>query len=252
VAKRSPTVIDGFASVQAVRRAKQKPKSAKTAPAGKKRAAPATKSRKPAPTPQAKARIGRTAMPAKYHLVCYECRYEFSITGRLQDTICPKCHKLLQVSDHVIESECTRDIRTIGTIEVKPAGCVREARLLARRIILGGTVEACSLQACEGLELRQGADFDGQSVQSNDVTVHKDADVCARGRLLCRSLDVDGSLTANVHTEGIVRIHPGGCLRGEVHTPHLIIEDGAGLVAEVVVRNEKRKSAEGIGNGNEA
>ena len=232
MAKNDGSYIDGFSSVRAVRRAKtrgpgSKPKSAEP--------------RRPAPKPAAKppdgaaaqTRIGQTAMPARYDILCYLCGYAFVVQGNLKDTLCPKCHKFLDVGDHVIDSEWTRDLQTVGRIEVKPGGHVKGATLLARSIVLAGNIEEATIKNCQTLELRTGARFDPKGILASDIVVHETATLSVTQPLACRNLDIRGKLTAKVTTEGVVTIRPGGCLRGTLRGPHLVVEDGGGLLARV-------------------
>ena len=48
---------------------------------------------------------------------------------------------------------------------------------------------------------------------------------------------VEGELDAQIHADRSVVIRPGGVLRGEVHTSHLVIDEGGGLKARVFAKS---------------
>ena len=48
----------------------------------------------------------RTTLPTKQHIRCYECTYEFDLTGRMGTTHCPKCRASLDLAGYTIDAEC--------------------------------------------------------------------------------------------------------------------------------------------------
>jgi hypothetical protein len=48
--------------------------------------------------------IGKTTMPTRHEVVCYECGFFFQMTGRPKSTFCPKCKANLTFSDLSIET----------------------------------------------------------------------------------------------------------------------------------------------------
>jgi len=240
VRSKDPSVIDGFSSVQAVRHAGRSSNGPRTRPS--RTTLPATTAKpdeKKNTVGKLASRIGHTVIPVKYEIVCYECAYTFTLTGRLQDTICPKCHALLDGSDHTIDREWTGTIKTIGTIELKPEGALKGGEFIARNVIIAGHAEEGIIQAYQRLALGAGATFDVARIRMKDLVIRKDGKFTITSKFTCRNLEVEGELKAKVFIEGIVRIRRGGFLRGEVYTPHLVVEEGGGLWAKVVVDSDE-------------
>lgn len=227
-------MIDGFTSVQAVRRAAgrtgdaRKRPSHTTPPAREKNRQEDKKTRKRA------ARIGHTVIPAKYEIVCYECGYTFKLSGRVYNTICPKCHKRLKTLDYTIDREWAAEIKTIGTIEIKAGGVLKGAELTARDVILAGNAEEGTI-ACRRLELCPGARFDIATVKIRDLLIRSGGNFIITRKFACKNLEVEGQLKGRIFTDGIVTIRPGGFLRGELHGQHLVVQEGGGLKAKVAV-----------------
>lgn len=232
----SPRVIDGFSSVQAVRHSGRgsKPRlqpSRTRLPAAEHTSeeSDAEAAGKPA------ARIGHTVRPQSFEIECYDCGYVFKLTGRLGKTFCPKCRKALEVGDYTIDTDWSDDITTIGRIDIAPAGSIKGARFLARDMSLAGSIEEASGYIFGCLELHSGARFDPSTVKITDVRIPRGEKLSLRRKLVCRNLDVEGELRGRVHVDGVLKVRAGGLLRGDIHTPHLIVEEGGGLKASLRV-----------------
>ncbi len=229
------TVIDGFSSIQAVRRSGKESPDVRTRPASSKLPAQDGDGKKPKDGSPTKAKIGHTAMPTRHEIVCYACGYEHTITGRIQNAFCPKCHEELETGDVVVDSETDRDIKTVGAVEVRPGGALRHANVIASQLVLAGTVEDSVVNIGGRLVLRQGAKVDLQQVKYRDLVVAQGAKFTYRKKIACRDLTVEGELRAKVHPSGMAHVRAGGFLRGEIHSQHLIVDDGGGLKAKVFV-----------------
>ncbi|MFO7870099.1 MAG: polymer-forming cytoskeletal protein [Kiritimatiellia bacterium] len=226
--------IDGFTSVQAARHSRksgEKPQRAEPAANPPRRPNPA----KPAARPM---RIGHTIVPEKHEIICYECGYAFTLTGRLQNTVCPKCHNYLEMTSHTVEGRSISTLKTIGTVEIKPDAVLDKAEITAGEILLAGNAEEGILRAFRCLELRTGAKFDVSKTNVRDLRIAAGAAVSVRKKLNCRNLTVNGRVSARITVNGIAVIKPGGLLKGEIKTSHLIVEEGGGLKAKMVVKPE--------------
>lgn len=228
----SPPMIDGFSSVRAIRRAQKKKK--KTAGG-----AEGTGDSSPEPVEGGNDRppvhIDHTVLPDKHEVICYECDYAFVMPGRIQDTLCPKCHRPLKTRHFVIDAEWTETIKTIGTVELKPTAVLNGAEIRARDVILEGNAENGSIRALRRLELCPGARFTIARVKMRDLVVRTGGVFDIPAVIACRDLEVEGTLTAKIFADGVARVRNGGCLNGELHVPHLIMEDGCRVTARLVV-----------------
>lgn len=236
-AKKRPNVIDGFASVQAVRRSGKRSADARTRPSRSKlpvleEAESSKKEKKTAE--RSGARIGQTAVPEKHDIVCYECSYAFVLSGKIGTTICPKCHKSLNVGDHKVAKKASLTVKTIGAVEVTPEGELTEGSdIVARHMIIAGDVRNARIKCTGRIELCGGAQMDVKNVATKDLLVRTGCRIVISRKFECRDLEVLGDLKAKVRVTGTATIRPGGTLRGEVYTPHLVVEDGGGLSASV-------------------
>ncbi|MBN1670529.1 MAG: polymer-forming cytoskeletal protein [Kiritimatiellae bacterium] len=239
---RKASVVDGFTTLTAARRAIDK--SAKDKAPAKKRSGPGS-GRKKAKKPEPGVHIARTALPSKQEIYCYECTYVFSVTGQSSRTVCPKCRAVLERTSPIIDSEWSAEIKTAGTVHVKPTGVIAGGFVLANDIILEGTVRAGTVQAFRRLELRAGAVFPEHLIQAKDLIIAAKSSFRLEQDARCRDLDVHGELDATVYAEGLVTVRANGRLRGEIHTAHLNVEDGGRLEARVFLERHLDSGANG-------
>ena len=235
MASKSPTVIDGLSSVRAVRKSGRSSGDARTRSSPKELPGEKAHAKEDRPLPPDQARIVHTVMPAKYEIWCYECGYTFTIQGRIQDTLCPKCRKTLKAADYTIDKEWKKDIKTIGVLTVEKGGIVKGATLVAREIILTGDITEATVRACRRLELHTGAKFDLKKIDYQDLHIAPDAKISIRQKVTCRNVQVHGTLRAKASLDGCLTVAAGGSFRGEYQGPSLKVEDGGHLKAKLVL-----------------
>ena len=231
--KKQVAYIDGLSSVRAVRRSGRNADGTHYRPSSEKLPVVETPS-DPQPVKPAK-RIGQTALPAKFNLICYECGFRFVISGALKDTLCPKCHAVLSARDHRINSAWSGVIRTVGTVSILPGANPEGGSITTRLLVLEADAGSASLTVSGTLELCTGGSFDPTRASLQDVSVRADHCVLVRQRLQCRNLDLHGELTADVAVTGMLTIRAGGCLRGAAHAAHWTVEEGGGVCARMTI-----------------
>jgi cytoskeletal protein CcmA (bactofilin family) len=234
-------VIDGFSSVQAVKRVgKKKPRKATASaksdkPSERKRSGQGAAARKPG------LRIGKTAVPLKRELVCYECAYRFILQGTFAKTHCPKCHEELDVSDHKLDSSFSDTLKTMGRIEIGAKAVLKGATLVAGEVVISGNASGANIDACRRVELCKGGRFDLERIKTDHIIVTKEGVFAITGSSQCKDIEIAGTLKAKLFSSGTVTIKKGGLLRGEVHSAHLIVQDGAGLQAKAFIQQQSNK-----------
>lgn len=235
---RKASIVDGYATLSAARRAlEKKPKSKPPATKGKDPGTP----RKPSASRRkagAKAHFGRTAMPSRQEIRCYECGYVFTVTGAATKVACPKCREILDRSDWTIEEEWNDVVKTSGTVHIKPSGTILGGTIAAHSVIVEGKIRAGSVEAFQCMELRAGAEFPEAGLKAVDLRIGAGARITFTDTVRYRNVEVHGALTATLYATGVVRIQAGGLLKGEVHCAHLNVDDGGILEAGIFLDSE--------------
>jgi len=184
---------------------------------------------------QIAARAHHTALPTKHEIMCYECGYEFKVTGRTTSTHCPKCRKHLEITDYTIEGEWTEPLRTAGKIHVLPDAVLAEVDLIATDIILEGSAKDATLQAYRWLELGPASVFSESKLQAGGLRVVQGAEITLKKVLKIRDVEVHGVLNGKLRATGVVKVCAGALLKGDVQGARLVVEEGGGLKAKIKV-----------------
>ena len=228
-------MIDGFSSVQALRRL-----DGKTSPREKPAAASALEaSSAPAPAPAKPVHVGHTALPTRHDLICYACGYTFVVTGRLDKVICPKCKTQLETGDKHIDGTWSGALKTVGRVYINSGATVSSAHLVATDIRVAGICRNTRLEPTRHLELDTGAQVELDKLGRQRLVIIADAKLTFDEPLRCRTLEIRGELQADARPAEGSEIHPGGMFRGTLHAPRLIVHEGAGLKAHLHIAPPK-------------
>ncbi len=234
-----PSFIDGFSSVQAVKRSKTAGKGVRT-----RKSSTALPSLKPPaakanPSGTAAKRISRSTMPEKFQITCYECEYSFAVQGRVIDNFCPKCHEKLLAKNVSIDKEWAKDVKTIGRVEVQKGALLKKCKITARDLMLEADASEVELNVYNRLELSRGAVFNVKDTVIRILTILKNTSISLKGTITCDTLEVLGTVRANIKAAKSVTIEKGGFLKGSIKSPSLVVAEGASLKAKLKIGSEK-------------
>ena len=190
------------------------------------------------------ATISRTTLPTKRHIRCYDCAYEFNLTGRMSSTHCPKCRVLLDLAGYTIDTECRETLKTLGKIKITSRGILASAQLLATDIDLAGKVTNSSIEALRELILFPGADFTRGHIKAVDLKIEAGGKATFRDPALYRNVEVIGTFIAPLYATGLITIRTGAMFIGLIRGGRLIVEDGATFVADANISAEGLAEAE--------
>ncbi len=240
--KKAGDIVDGFTTMQAAQRAmagsgdKPRPKpSNDSSLEQKKPAAGAADGLK-------RVRIGHTTQPTRHDIVCYECRYGFVLTGKLEKTYCPKCRCALEADEYTIDRDWNSSARTIGTVRVLPGGIVTGGKITANVVALEGSIAGGKVEAFGRLELHPGGQFDPAAVDARDLVVAPDAEPVFYEELTFRNIEIGGRLTGAICATGVVRVRSGGMFCGSLRSHCLTVDDGGALKADLNITPQSKKS----------
>jgi len=225
-------MIDGYSSVQALRRL-----DGKASP----RAKPPEESAldEGAAAPPKPAGFGHTALPTRHELICYSCGYAFVVTGRLDKVICPKCRTQLETGDKHIDGAWSGNLKTVGRVYINSGATVTSSSIVAMDIRVAGICRNTRLEPTRHLELDSGAQVEIDKLGKQRLVIIEDAKLTFDEPLRCRSLDIHGELQADARPSERAILHPTGMFRGTLHAPRLIVHEGAGLKAHLHIAPPK-------------
>lgn len=185
--------------------------------------------------PKIGSHIGRTVLPTRHEVTCYECGYEFQMTGAAKSTFCSKCRTNLTVENHVIQADWSGELKTAGSVHIKEGARIESGMIMANHITLAGSVGDATIQAFRWLELRPGVVFDPSRMLSRDLRIAADLQLILP-RLEKHHVEVAGTLKTVIVATGVVQVLAGGLIEGRIEGEHLVVEEGAGLRADVAIQ----------------
>lgn len=230
-----PNFIDGFSSVQAVRRSRTAGQGVKTQPSRSKLRAVETPAQEKKPDGSRAKKISHSVMPDKFSITCYECEYNFTMQGRVIDTFCPKCHKKLEAKNVTISNEWSQDIRTIGKVEIQKGAVVKDCKIVTRDLLLAGDASEARLLVYNKLELSGGAGFNMDETVIRTLVAVKNSRISLKGKIACETLEVFGTIRVDVTASARVIVEKDGFLKGNIAAPSLVVYEGAGLKAKLKI-----------------
>ncbi len=223
---RRATMIDGFTSVQIAREAARRRGNGKG------------RESEPAPhdtqtlSPRIGARVKHTALPDRHPIFCYECRYEFVLTGLLRRTICPRCRTELDAETVIVDHPFVgARLRTIGHVHVRSGVVLEGVTVTAGTLLVEGDVRRSRIH-CRALHVGPGGQIDPAQVACVNLVVRESAVFRPQTPVRCETVELRGTLEGHVLAER-VWIRAGGTAVGHVHTAHLVVEEGGGLRASI-------------------
>jgi len=244
LARPEPGEVSGFDIVRAAKRARELQGSAPPPPPKPPQAPPVPPPDQPDPE-KSKARIGKTALPNKYEYTCYQCGYEFTVAGRVQTLYCAKCRTVLNQANYTISKRHDVSIVTAGTVTITAEGVWAGGTLNARDVVLDGAIEAGSIKASARLEVGPAAVADWSKLEARDLTLREGSRTRWVEPRMFRHVDLAGYLEGEFKCTGSITIRNTGHCRGRLVAPRMKVEDGAGLVADVIVDARMESSKPG-------
>lgn len=234
MAEKKTKVMDGFAVVRSLAQAKQE--GHLSAPPARRPAEEPARSPPPAAKPADSPHIVKTILPTRRTIRCFVCGYEFKLSGTTKAIYCTKCRERIDLGDYVIEGPWSQEIKTGGTVIIRPGGRLENVRIWAGNVILEGSLdEQSSIDCSQWLEIGPAARPNPRQLSLRNLRVAAGAQLQFRYKLQLHHLELFGTLEADVEATGLVSIHSGGHLKGTVRGAHLQVEEGGGLTARVFI-----------------
>jgi len=243
-------MIDGYMAVQSVRRNSDRQQDrSRPAPGPAEDASPAETPVSGTPGATGKPHpFGQTALPTRHDIHCYACGYQFTVSGRLDRVLCPKCKEQLHTGDKTICGPFTGTIQTVGTVTIHSGASVSESEITASIIRIAGTCHKTRLHPGVRIELQTGADIDRARLETVDVVIEAGQVVNIEAELHCRTLHLMGRLRAHVTAREQVLLAAGASFQGRLQAPGLVIEDGAALRADLHIQPHPENQTQAPGH----
>jgi endogenous inhibitor of DNA gyrase (YacG/DUF329 family) len=174
--------------------------------------------------PVARVPASGSRVPGK-RVHCYKCRGEHGVSHFAKTTLCPSCGTFIELGNLTISANASRPVDIRGHLDIRSGANLNNSWVVCRSAEIEGTLTG-TLLCEEGLVL-SGPGRLSFRAYAGDVLVTKNVRVEMGFPLVTTLLDVRGALSGPVLCAGLVRVHKGAELIGEVHARSLIVEKGA-------------------------
>lgn len=190
----------------------------------------------PAAMPKDSPHIVKTIEPTKRTIRCFKCGYEFKLSGTTRTIYCSKCREKIDLGDYVIDRPWSEEIKTGGSVIIRPTGRLENVRIWAGNVILEGDMDDhSSIECTQWLEIGGQASPDPRQLAMRNLRIAAGKEMRFKYKLQVNHLELLGVLEADVEATGLVSIRGGGHLKGTVRGAHLQVEEGGGLSARVFI-----------------
>ena len=188
--------------------------------------------------------IGKTIQPTRRTIRCFDCGYEFQLSGTVGAIYCSKCRAKINLGDVTVSDVQRDDIRTGGTVHILPGAVIAPGvKVMAGNVIIEGRLESGASVSCtQWLQIGPGAQATARQLETRNLRIAAGASIQIPGKLAVQHLEVLGKLEADVEASGLVSLRAGGHLCGVVRGHHLQVEEGAALEARMFIWGPERPS----------
>ena len=259
--RKATNVIDGFSSVQAVKRVAERKKPSASDGSREEFGVSAEKHAavKPADSQETNSSSGKlsanasgvhvtaahSVIPSKRLVICYVCGYSHTVMGKMHHSFCPKCKTKLNTDDVTVEGEFTEDILTIGNVKILSGAKIKDGvTILGQNVRIDADVStAAGITATESLELCTNAKFKIGALNNikGVICIPQDNFVEIDFAFTCATLKVYGTLFADMSVQECAYLYSGSSFKGTLLTPALIMEDGANMSATVNINKANKQ-----------
>jgi cytoskeletal protein CcmA (bactofilin family) len=234
VAEKRTKMMDGYSVVQSL--AKAKHDGVLPQPGAHRAAEDRSSHLPPTAMPGDSPHIVKTVQPTKRTIRCFKCGYEYQLSGTTPAIYCSKCREKIDLGDYVIDRPWSQEIKTGGSVLIRPTGRLENVRIWAGNVIFEGTMDDnSSIECTQWLELGGLAKPHPRQITMRNLRIAAGVAIQFKYKLQVHHLELLGTLEADVEATGLVSIREGGHLKGTVRGAHLQVEEGGGLSARAFI-----------------
>ena len=176
------------------------------------------------------------ALAAKHDLrrvMCFKCNTELEVSATAQSTMCKRCSSHMDLRDYEITNAVSKNFQTKGRFVIQQGGYVFNTETTATDIVLKGRFLG-KLHAENILEIHSTAEIKG-TFKAAKLVIPAGQRFHWSEPLKLEAAEISGELVANIAGAKQIVLKPTARLFGNVHTQHLVIEEGAVVLGNMTV-----------------
>ena len=166
-------------------------------------------------------------------ITCFDCGAVQTVSSSSTSSICPQCSAYIDLSDFKINSAFSRMIQTQGMVTIGASADVTSSKVACREALVQGKLRG-NLFCTNTATVKYKGKISG-SVEARNIVVAKRSEVEFVRVVKAKSMEIAGTVSANLHIDGIVKITKHGRLEGTVHSKGIVVEKGGIFLGELVI-----------------
>jgi cytoskeletal protein CcmA (bactofilin family)/ribosomal protein S27AE len=178
---------------------------------------------------------------------CFECTGKREVPKSATSSICPQCGAYIDLQDYKIIGNFSRSVRTRGRLFVTAKGDVISSRIICESAEIQGSMRGSLI--CSGeVKIKLHGRLIG-SVEAKRVLIDRRAEVEFVRPVRAELVEVDGSISARIISNGRVVIRKTGRLTGAVFARGFIVEKGGEFFGELSIGRVEMTQGELLDTG---
>lgn len=178
---------------------------------------------------------------------CFECTGKREVPKSAASSICPQCGAYIDLQDYKIVGSFSRSVRTRGRLLVTAKGDLCSSRVICESAEIQGLMRGSLI--CSGdVKIKLQGKLTG-SIEAKRVLIDRRAEIEFVRPIRADLVEVDGSISARIISNGRVVIRKTGRLTGAVFARGFMVEKGGEFFGELSIGSVEMTQGELLDTG---
>lgn len=174
-------------------------------------------------------------------ITCFKCPTELHAPLKAQGVMCKKCGYRNDLQSYHVKDILSRDLETHGTLTIPGGGTVLNSTSRVSVATIQGKFIG-KLTARE-IVLKSGSTFEG-NIKADSLVLESNVQCTIKKELSANRIVIAGQYHGNITSGQSVELKRTAQFIGKLVTKNLIIEDGAAVIAELKIGEDRLPHSE--------
>ncbi|XHR29377.1 MAG: polymer-forming cytoskeletal protein [Chthoniobacteraceae bacterium] len=166
-------------------------------------------------------------------ITCFDCGAVQTVSSSSSSSLCPQCSAYIDLSDFKINAAFSRLIQTQGTVVLGAKADVTSSKVACRQALIKGKLRG-NLLCTDSATIKYKGKISG-AVEARKLIIARGANVEFVRPVKAKFVEIFGTVSANLHVDGIVKIVKRGRLEGTVEARGIVVEKGGIFLGELSI-----------------
>jgi len=166
-------------------------------------------------------------------ITCFDCGAVQTVSSSSSSSLCPQCSAYIDLSDFKINAAFSRLIQTQGIVVLGSKADVTSSKVACRQALIKGKLRG-NLLCTDCATIKYKGKISG-AVEARKLVIARGANVEFVRPVKAKIVEIFGTVSANLHVDGIVKIVKRGRLEGNVEARGIVVEKGGIFLGELSI-----------------